>query len=250
MTRHQRRTAVVGAGMGRRGPGGPGPAGGAIGTQTVRLISDGEGDGGAPEPCRVAEELVRAGVGLRIGQLTADGYRFAGRSVPGRCRGRRPPPEHGVRRTPCGGRSGLGAGRVDRPVREPPHRPSGARRGRLLPRGDPRRAGRRDRGEPADRCGAAGRRPRRGAGGPRVPCAGPGPGRRGGGTRARGAMRLGPETAAVRAGQDGPASRPLPGRAPWSSRAQGSSSSDAAAERSGRRATEGDRWVRTTRGSA
>ncbi|EFE75970.1 hypothetical protein SSIG_03528 [Streptomyces filamentosus NRRL 11379] len=76
------------------------------------------------------------------------------------------------------------------------------------------------------------------------------PGKARGRTGTRGAMRLGPETAAVRAGQDGPASRPLPGRAPWSSRPQGSSSSDAAAERSGRRAAEGYRWVRTTRGSA
>ncbi len=69
-------------------------------------------------------------------------------------------------------------------------------------------------------------------------------------------MRLGPETAAVQAGQDGPASRPLPGRAPWSSRPEGSSSSAvaaavaASAERPGRRAAEaaeGYRWVRTTR---
>lgn len=33
--------------------------------------------------------------------------------------------------------------------------------------------------------------------------------------RTRGAIRLRPQTAMVRAGQDGPASRPLPGRAPW-----------------------------------
>ncbi|WP_128817975.1 hypothetical protein [Streptomyces sp. S063] len=72
-------------------------------------------------------------------------------------------------------------------------------------------------------------------------------GRARGGTGARGAMRLWPETAAVRAGQDGPASRPLPGRAPWSPRPEVPSSSAvavaavvaagaAAAERSGRRA--------------
>ncbi|USC48453.1 hypothetical protein K7395_17815 [Streptomyces filamentosus] len=73
--------------MGWRGPDEPEPAGGAIGTRSILLISDGEGNCGTPEPCGVAEELVRAGVGLRIDQLAADGYRFAGRpvsrSVPG-----------------------------------------------------------------------------------------------------------------------------------------------------------------------
>ncbi len=70
------------------------------------------------------------------------------------------------------------------------------------------------------------------------------PGRARGRTRTRGVIRLWPETAAVRAGQDGPASRPLPGRAPWSSWREGSSSSAAAAavaaaaEWSGRRAAE------------
>nr|WP_309242427.1 MULTISPECIES: VWA domain-containing protein [unclassified Streptomyces] len=103
----------------------PEPADGAIGTRTILLISDGEDNCGTPEPCRVAEELARAGVGLRIdtvgfqvkgaareqlecvaaagngryydapdadalarqlqraAQLTADGYRFAGRPVTG-----------------------------------------------------------------------------------------------------------------------------------------------------------------------
>lgn len=44
----------------------PEPAGGAIGTRTILLISDGEDNCGTPEPCRVAEQLARAGVGLRI----------------------------------------------------------------------------------------------------------------------------------------------------------------------------------------
>ncbi|MFC9992116.1 VWA domain-containing protein [Streptomyces globisporus] len=42
------------------------PAGGAIGTRTILLISDGEDNCGTPEPYRVAEQLARAGVGLRI----------------------------------------------------------------------------------------------------------------------------------------------------------------------------------------
>ncbi|NED08410.1 VWA domain-containing protein [Streptomyces sp. SID6648] len=44
----------------------PEPAGGAVGTRTILLISDGEDNCGTPEPCRVAEQLARAGVGLRI----------------------------------------------------------------------------------------------------------------------------------------------------------------------------------------
>ncbi|NEC18596.1 VWA domain-containing protein, partial [Streptomyces parvus] len=44
----------------------PEPADGAIGTRTILLISDGEDNCGTPEPCRVAEQLARAGVGLRI----------------------------------------------------------------------------------------------------------------------------------------------------------------------------------------
>ncbi|MET8727169.1 hypothetical protein ABZV81_08275 [Streptomyces parvus] len=52
--------------MGRRGPDEPEPAGGAIGTRTILLISDGEDNCGTPEPCRVAEELARVGAGVRI----------------------------------------------------------------------------------------------------------------------------------------------------------------------------------------
>ncbi|MEW2068826.1 VWA domain-containing protein [Streptomyces sp. NPDC007346] len=44
----------------------PEPAGDAIGTRTVLLISDGEDNCGTPPPCQVAEELTKAGAGLRI----------------------------------------------------------------------------------------------------------------------------------------------------------------------------------------
>ncbi|WP_327372034.1 vWA domain-containing protein [Streptomyces sp. NBC_01217] len=44
----------------------PQPAGGAIGTRTILLISDGEDNCGTPQPCEVAEQLGRAGAGLRI----------------------------------------------------------------------------------------------------------------------------------------------------------------------------------------
>lgn len=44
----------------------PEPAGGAIGTRTILLISDGEDNCGAPQPCEVAEQLGKEGVGLRI----------------------------------------------------------------------------------------------------------------------------------------------------------------------------------------
>ncbi|WP_406862023.1 VWA domain-containing protein [Streptomyces sp. HUAS MG47] len=43
----------------------PAPAG-AIGTRTILLISDGEDSCGTPEPCEVAEQLAKDGVGLRI----------------------------------------------------------------------------------------------------------------------------------------------------------------------------------------
>ncbi|SNB88530.1 hypothetical protein SAMN02745831_04809 [Streptomyces sp. PgraA7] len=118
----------IGLSRRRAAQGLPEPAGGAIGTRTILLISDGEDNCGTPEPCRVAEQLARAGVGLRIGtvgfpmqgaareesecfaaagngrswdapdadaparrlqraaQLTADGYRFAGRPVTGGAR--------------------------------------------------------------------------------------------------------------------------------------------------------------------
>uniref|UniRef100_A0AAU3H3U7 VWA domain-containing protein n=1 Tax=Streptomyces sp. NBC_01401 TaxID=2903854 RepID=A0AAU3H3U7_9ACTN len=44
----------------------PEASGGAIGTRTILLISDGEDNCGTPEPCEVADELGREGVGLRI----------------------------------------------------------------------------------------------------------------------------------------------------------------------------------------
>ncbi|MFF1920714.1 VWA domain-containing protein [Streptomyces sp. NPDC058221] len=44
----------------------PQPARGAIGTRTVLLISDGEDNCGTPQPCEVAEQLGKEGVGLRI----------------------------------------------------------------------------------------------------------------------------------------------------------------------------------------
>ncbi|MEV6394948.1 VWA domain-containing protein [Streptomyces sp. NPDC051907] len=44
----------------------PKAAGGAIGTRTILLISDGEDNCGAPRPCEVAERLAEDGVGLRI----------------------------------------------------------------------------------------------------------------------------------------------------------------------------------------
>ncbi|WUS97986.1 VWA domain-containing protein [Streptomyces sp. NBC_00708] len=44
----------------------PEPAGGAIGTRTILLVSDGEDNCGAPAPCEVAEQLGREGLGLRI----------------------------------------------------------------------------------------------------------------------------------------------------------------------------------------
>ncbi|MFD0024983.1 VWA domain-containing protein [Streptomyces sp. NPDC058382] len=44
----------------------PEPAGGAIGTRTILLISDGEDNCGTPQPCEIAEQLGKEGVGLRI----------------------------------------------------------------------------------------------------------------------------------------------------------------------------------------
>ncbi|MEU3224556.1 VWA domain-containing protein [Streptomyces sp. NPDC006976] len=44
----------------------PKQADGAIGTRTILLISDGEDNCGAPQPCEVAEQLGTEGVGLRI----------------------------------------------------------------------------------------------------------------------------------------------------------------------------------------
>lgn len=44
----------------------PAPSGGAIGTRTVLLISDGEGNCGTPKPCEVAQQLGKDGTGLRI----------------------------------------------------------------------------------------------------------------------------------------------------------------------------------------
>ncbi|MBO0918065.1 vWA domain-containing protein [Streptomyces laculatispora] len=44
----------------------PQPAGGAIGTRTILLISDGEDNCGTPQPCEVAGQLGKDGAGLRI----------------------------------------------------------------------------------------------------------------------------------------------------------------------------------------
>ncbi|MFE7105944.1 VWA domain-containing protein [Streptomyces sp. NPDC057575] len=44
----------------------PRPSGGAIGTRTILLVSDGEDNCGAPRPCEAAERLGKEGVGLRI----------------------------------------------------------------------------------------------------------------------------------------------------------------------------------------
>ncbi|WP_328866285.1 vWA domain-containing protein [Streptomyces sp. NBC_00304] len=44
----------------------PRPAAGAIGTRTILLISDGEDNCGTPQPCEVAEQLGKEGIGLRI----------------------------------------------------------------------------------------------------------------------------------------------------------------------------------------
>lgn len=55
----------------------PGPAGGAIGTRTILLISDGEDNCGTPRPCEVAERLGKDGVGLRIDTV---GFQVKGRA--------------------------------------------------------------------------------------------------------------------------------------------------------------------------
>ncbi|WP_406163426.1 VWA domain-containing protein [Streptomyces sp. NBC_01005] len=44
----------------------PGPSGGAVGTRTILLVSDGEDNCGAPGPCEVAERLGKEVAGLRI----------------------------------------------------------------------------------------------------------------------------------------------------------------------------------------
>ncbi len=44
----------------------PKPAAGDIGTRTILLISDGEDNCGTPQPCEVAEQLGKEGIGLRI----------------------------------------------------------------------------------------------------------------------------------------------------------------------------------------
>lgn len=55
----------------------PEPTGGAIGTRTILLISDGEDNCGAPRPCDVAKELGRDGVDLRIDTV---GFQVRGRA--------------------------------------------------------------------------------------------------------------------------------------------------------------------------
>ncbi|MFK4224554.1 VWA domain-containing protein [Streptomyces sp. NPDC019890] len=44
----------------------PAPAEGSIGTRTILLISDGEDNCGSPQPCEVAQQLSKGGIGLRI----------------------------------------------------------------------------------------------------------------------------------------------------------------------------------------
>ncbi|WP_405807358.1 VWA domain-containing protein [Streptomyces sp. NBC_00210] len=44
----------------------PAPADGSIGTRTILLISDGEDNCGSPQPCEVAQQLSKGGIGLRI----------------------------------------------------------------------------------------------------------------------------------------------------------------------------------------
>ncbi|MFD7616270.1 VWA domain-containing protein [Streptomyces sp. NPDC059802] len=44
----------------------PRPSGGAIGTRTILLVSDGEDNCGTPRPCEVAEQLGKEEIGLRI----------------------------------------------------------------------------------------------------------------------------------------------------------------------------------------
>ncbi|MFD9540365.1 VWA domain-containing protein [Streptomyces sp. NPDC060022] len=44
----------------------PEPRNGAVGTRTILLVSDGEDNCGTPQPCEVAEQLGKEGVGLRI----------------------------------------------------------------------------------------------------------------------------------------------------------------------------------------
>ncbi|MFB9604812.1 VWA domain-containing protein [Streptomyces roseofulvus] len=55
----------------------PKPAGGALATRTILLVSDGEDTCGTPEPCEVAADLARQGVGLRIDTV---GFQVAGRA--------------------------------------------------------------------------------------------------------------------------------------------------------------------------
>lgn len=44
----------------------PEPRNGAVGTRTILLVSDGEDNCGTPQPCEVAEQLGKEGVGLRV----------------------------------------------------------------------------------------------------------------------------------------------------------------------------------------
>ncbi|MFF9507173.1 VWA domain-containing protein [Streptomyces sp. NPDC014724] len=60
----------------------PRPAGGAIGTRTILLISDGEDNCGTPRPCEVAAELGREGIGLRIDTVDGRWSSFTGWGAP------------------------------------------------------------------------------------------------------------------------------------------------------------------------
>ncbi len=55
----------------------PKPAGGAPATRTILLVSDGEDTCGTPEPCEVAADLARQGIGLRV---DAVGFQVAGKA--------------------------------------------------------------------------------------------------------------------------------------------------------------------------
>ncbi|WP_055484716.1 VWA domain-containing protein [Streptomyces sp. WMMB 322] len=55
----------------------PGPSGSATGRRTIVLISDGEDNCGDPEPCEVAQELGKQGIGLRIDAI---GFKVRGKA--------------------------------------------------------------------------------------------------------------------------------------------------------------------------
>ncbi|MFF8417833.1 hypothetical protein [Streptomyces sp. NPDC015680] len=56
----------IGLSLRKAAEGLPRSSGGAVGTRTILLVSDGEGNCGAPGPCEVAERLGKEVAGLRI----------------------------------------------------------------------------------------------------------------------------------------------------------------------------------------